>query len=66
MREVEAAHGGEPIASILETLYYEEQLTQLEIAERLQVPAGTLAGWMVRMGIGLRTLADKGRLGLAG
>lgn len=49
----------EPIEQILRRLYYEEGLSQAGVAKRLKVPAGTIAGWMIRFGINQRRLAGQ-------
>lgn len=48
---------GEPIEVTLRRLYYDEELTQLQVARRLRVPRGTVAGWLIRFGINQRALA---------
>jgi predicted DNA-binding protein (UPF0251 family) len=50
---------GEPLEKVLRRLYYEEDLTQTEVAKRLRVQRGTLAGWMIRLGINQRALAGQ-------
>lgn len=50
---------GEPMQDILRRLYWEEGLTQAEVAKRLRVPAGTIGGWMIRFGINQRRLAER-------
>jgi len=54
-----------PIAEILRKLYWEEHLTQAEIAEKLGVPAGSIGGWLVRFGLDHRTLAEQAAKELA-
>jgi uncharacterized protein YjcR len=44
---------------ILRQLYWEESLTQAEIAKRLRVPPGTIGGWMIRYGINRRAVAEE-------
>lgn len=48
-----------PLEEVLRRLYYEERLTQAEVARRLRVPAGSVGGWLVRFGIGQRQLAEQ-------
>ena len=48
---------GLPLEEILRKLYYEEGLTQAEVAKRLRVPAGSIGGWLIRFGINQRALA---------
>jgi hypothetical protein len=50
---------GEPLEKTLRRLYYEEDLTQTEVAKKLRVQRGTLAGWMIRLGINQRAFADQ-------
>ena len=57
MRAVEAAYG-KPIETVLRTLYYEEALSLEAMADVIGVPAGTLAGWMIRLGINRTAMAD--------
>lgn len=59
MREVEAKFGGKPIDQVLLTMSYDEGLSQAEISEATGVPMGTLGGWMIRLGISRRQMADK-------
>ena len=49
----------EPIIDLLRHLYYDQGLTQLQIAERLDVPAGTIATWMIGLGINQRAYAAR-------
>jgi len=56
MRAIEAQYG-KPVEQVLRELYYEQGLTQFEVAAVLAVPLGTVAGWMVRLGINPMTLA---------
>lgn len=58
MKALQAARK-RPIDEILRALYYEEGLTLVEMESRLGVPAKTLHGWMVRLGINQRALAEK-------
>jgi len=44
---------------ILKRLYWDEGLTQAEVAKRLHVPAGTIGGWMIRFGINQRAMAEE-------
>lgn len=44
---------------MLRRLYYEEGLSQLQVAKRLKVPAGTIANWMIRLGINQRAMAEQ-------
>jgi DNA-directed RNA polymerase specialized sigma24 family protein len=50
---------GEPIEKLLTRLYYDEGLTQAEVAKRLRVPAGTVGYWMARLGINQRAVAAR-------
>ena len=50
---------GEPMQDILKRLYWNEGLTQAEVAKRLRVPAGTIGGWMIRFGINQRAVAEE-------
>lgn len=56
--QLEARHG-EPIEQLLRRLYYDEGLSQAEVAKKLRVPHGTLAGWMIRLGINQRAMAEQ-------
>ena len=56
---------GEPIDQILKRLYYDEGLTQAEVAKRLRVPPGSVGGWMIRFGINQRALAEQAAKELA-
>jgi hypothetical protein len=49
----------EPIDDLLRHLYYDQDLTLAEIAAHLEVPAGTIGNWMVRLGINQRAYAGK-------
>jgi hypothetical protein len=60
------AQFGEPIEQLLRRLYYADGLSQAELGERLGVPAGTIAGWMIRLGINQRRLAGEAARELAG
>ncbi len=51
------ARYGVPIDQLLRRLYYEEGLSQAGVAKRLKVPVGTIASWMIRLGINQRRLA---------
>jgi transcriptional regulator with XRE-family HTH domain len=64
MRAVEERLG-EPIEAILRRLYYDEGLTQAEVAARLSVPAGTIATWMIGFGINQRSMAHQAARDLA-
>jgi transcriptional regulator with XRE-family HTH domain len=64
MRRLEAKFG-EPIEVILRRLYYEEGLSQAEVAKKLRIPPGTLGGWMIRLGINQRALAGQAAKELA-
>jgi DNA-directed RNA polymerase specialized sigma24 family protein len=55
----------EPIEDLLRHLYYDQHLTLAEIAERLEVPAGTVGNWMVRLGINQRAMAEQAAKELA-
>jgi DNA-binding transcriptional regulator LsrR (DeoR family) len=57
MRQLEEKYG-EPIETILRRHYYDDGLSQAQVAKKLRVPEGTLAGWMVRLGINQRRLAE--------
>jgi len=58
MRALEKAKR-KPIEDILRALYYGEGLTLNEMEARLGVPAKTLHGWMVRLGINQRAMAEQ-------
>lgn len=58
MRALEASRN-QPIEAILRSLYYDQGLTLAEIEDQLGVPAKTVGGWMVRLGINQRALAEK-------
>ena len=58
MRAIEKRFDDEPIEQILKRLYYDEGLTQAEVAKRLRVPAGSVGGWLIRFGINQRALAE--------
>jgi hypothetical protein len=58
MRQVEATYD-KPIENILRTLYYDERRTYEEMEAELGVPRKTIHGWMVRLGINPRRLADQ-------
>jgi len=51
------ARYGVSIEQLLRRLYYDEGLSQAGVAKRLKVPAGTIASWMIRLGINQRRLA---------
>ena len=55
----------EPIDDLLRHLYYDQNLTLAGIAERLEVPAGTIGNWMVRLGINQRAMAGQAAKDLA-
>jgi DNA-binding transcriptional regulator LsrR (DeoR family) len=50
---------GKRMEEVLSQLYWEESLTQAEVAKRLGVPAGTLAGWMIRFGVNRRAVEER-------
>lgn len=56
---------GQPIEQVLRRLYWEEGLTQAEVAKKLRVPAGTVGGWLIRFGINQRALAEQAAKGLS-
>jgi transposase len=56
---------GQPLEEILRKLYYEEGLTQAEVAKRLRVPPGSIGGWLIRFGINQRALAGQAARELA-
>ena len=56
MRAIEALYG-KGIEQVLRELYYDQGLTQVEVAAVLSVPTATVAGWMVRLGINPMSLA---------
>lgn len=58
MDKIEARFG-EPIEQLLVRLYYTEGRSRTEIAKLLRVPAGTLPGWFVRLGINQRAFAER-------
>ena len=58
VQAIEKRHG-KPLEQILRELYYEERLTQAEVAKRLHVPAGSVGGWLIRFGIDRTTLAEQ-------
>ena len=58
MRAVEERLG-EPISDLLRRMYYDEGLTQAQVADRLEVPAGTIATWMIALGINQRAMASR-------
>lgn len=64
MRQIEEKHGA-TMEAILRQLYYDEGLSQAEVAKKLRVPAGTLAGWMIRLGVNQRALAEQAAKELA-
>ncbi len=64
IRRIEARFA-EPLEQVLRRLYYEEGLTLTEMGRRLRVSAGTLSGWMVRLGINQRALAEQAAKELA-
>jgi DNA-binding transcriptional regulator LsrR (DeoR family) len=64
VQAIEKRHG-EPLEEILRKLYYDEGLTQAEVAKRLRVPAGSIGGWLIRFGINQRTLAGQAAKELA-
>lgn len=55
----------EPIEDLLRHLYYDQDLTLAEIAEKLEIPAGTIGNWMVRLGINQRAMAGQAAKELA-
>lgn len=59
------ARFGEPIEQTLIRLHYTEGRPLAEIAKKLRVPAGTLPGWMIRLGINQRAFAEKAAKELA-
>lgn len=59
MRALEKAKR-KPIEDILRSLYYGDGLTLAEMEAKLGVPAKTLHGWMVRLGINQRAMAEQG------
>lgn len=54
-----------PLADILRKLSWEDRLSYDEIAAKLEVPAGTIGGWMVRFGIDRTTLVEQAVAGAA-
>ena len=56
MRAIEAAYD-KPIENVLRTLFYDEKHTWEEMEAILGVPAKTLQGWFVRLGINPQALA---------
>ena len=49
----------EPIDQLLRRLYYDEGLSQAEVAQYLKVPQGTIASWMIRLRINQRAMAEQ-------
>lgn len=62
MREIEVRLG-EDIEQLLRRLYYQSDLTLAEIASQLQIPIGTLGGWMVRLGLDRAQMARRAAKG---
>lgn len=58
MRRVEVEQG-EDLVELLRRLYHQEGLILEEISARINVPLGTLGGWMVRFGIDRATMSAR-------
>ena len=65
MKAVEAVYD-KPLENVLRTLYYDEGRNLAEMEAELGVPAKTIHGWMVRLGINPSRLAQQKAAEMAG